>query len=143
MGKDKSQHIELSPITCIGRKVDKLEFDSGNSTEDAPESSRSYGSLNITNKIIFTSIEDGERRCQLTMGLEIVPEIDGRYYSIDLTVSGIYSSPTRISDDEFKDALLTFGSADLYSYAKNIAEMLSAGGVWGTLDLPQIGFTVS
>lgn len=57
-------------------------------------------------------------------------------------MSGIYRAPSDLDDEAFDREALSFGMQDLYSYAKGIIENAAAGGVWGSLYLPQISFSI-
>lgn len=134
------QSIDITPLRCVGRKVDSVSYSGGT----VPENGRaiSEGAFSLTNSIVGQAEgDDGALHKQLAMTLKLEPQDDtDGYYRMDLSVSGLYSAKDVADEDQFNALVLSVGASDLYAYAKRIAETLASGGVRGDLNLPILTF---
>jgi len=137
----QKQRIESPLITCVTRKVDSFSFDGGMTPKEGVN--KSGVECNVRNAITSAfSDENGTRFRQLNLVIELLPSNEGHYYRSEISVSGIYRAPADLDDDAFDREALSTGMQDLYSYGRGIIENVAAGGVWGPLYLPQIGFAI-
>lgn len=134
------QSIDITPLRCVGRKVDSVSYSGGT----VPENGRaiSEGAFSLTNSIVGQAEgDDGALHKQLAMTLKLEPQDDtDGYYRMDLSVSGLYSAEGIADENMFNALVLSVGASDLYAYAKGIAETLTSGGVRGDLTLPILTF---
>lgn len=134
------QSIDITPLRCVGRKVDSVSYSGGT----VPENGRaiSEGAFSLTNSIVGQAEgDDGALHKQLAMTLKLEPQDDtDGYYRMDLSVSGLYSAEGITDENMFNALVLSVGASDLYAYAKGIAETLTSGGVHGDLTLPILTF---
>ena len=134
------QSIDITPLKCVGRKVDSVSFSGGSVPENGETVSE--GAFSLSNSIVGQGEgEDGTTHKQLAMTLKLEPrdKADG-YYGMELSVSGLYSAKDVADEDQFNALVLSVGASDLYAYAKRIAETLPSGGVRGDLNLPILTF---
>lgn len=137
MDEKKIQRISPSPIALVAKRVKSVEFDGGSAEAMDGASKAQFG----INNSVAGKAKGPEQQEALVADLELhlEPEDGENFYSLKLSVSGIFiATQADIGEEEFERHVLTDGMTELYSYARSIAESLTKGGLFGETPLPML-----
>lgn len=139
---NKTQTISVEKISPRAHKIDSIEFDGGSIESSTVQEKISKGTFTISNNITGEmEDDDGARIKRLTVAVSINPDGESTGYALNMTVSGLYRAEADLDDSEFEKLVLTVGSSDLYSYARNKIAEITQDGLYGVPDLPILSFS--
>ena len=135
------QTISNTGISAKTRKIDSIEFDGGDIEKAKDQHPGATGSFTVTNNIIGkTTSDDGSPIVHLRVRVKISPDPDTTGYALKMSVSGLYKAESHLAEQEVEKLVLTAGSTDLYSYAKDKISEITQDGLFGVPELPILLF---